>query len=82
MILKSYRNWRRRHLNRLSFALHLVGILACFVVAPTLLVLGWGWLAGGAFVAGYLLQFLGHWVEGSRSGEGMLIRRLLGRNRS
>jgi len=31
------------------------------------------------FAAGYALQFVGHLIEGNRSGEEMLLRRLFGR---
>lgn len=73
--------WLSRHHNRTSFALHMVGIPACFVAAPVLLILGL-WLAAGlCFVGGYALQFLGHAIEGNRSGEEMLLRRLLGRGK-
>lgn len=74
-------NWKKRHQNRTSFWLHMVGIPACFVAAPALLVLGKGWLALAAFVAGYAVQFLGHLVEGNRSGEEELVRRLLAKAR-
>jgi hypothetical protein len=78
-LVKLYKNWRSRHGHPASFALHLVGIPACFVAAPILLIAR-QWLAAGVcFVAGYGLQFLGHFIEGSRSGEGLLLRRLLGR---
>ncbi|MFB3892866.1 MAG: DUF962 domain-containing protein [Phycisphaerae bacterium] len=70
-------NWRRRHQNPISFWLHMVGIPACFVAAPVLLVLRQWWAALACFVGGYILQFVGHWVEGNRSGEEMLLRRLL-----
>jgi hypothetical protein len=57
----------------------MLGIPACFVAAPVLLILGqWG-LAVAMFVGGYALQFTGHLVEGNRSGEEMLLRRLIGR---
>lgn len=82
MILRAYRNWRTRHLNPVSFALHMVGIPACFVAAPILLALGLYWQAGASFVGGYLLQFAGHGIERNQSGEEMLIRRLLGRHKS
>ena len=72
-------NWRKRHRNPVSFWLHMVGIPACFVAAPILLILGRGWLALAAFVGGYVLQFAGHLVEGNRSGEEELLRRLLGK---
>ena len=72
------RNWRSRHRNPVSFALHMVGIPACFVAAPVLLILGhWGW-ALVCFVGGYALQFIGHGIEGNRSGEEIALRRLLG----
>jgi uncharacterized membrane protein YGL010W len=78
MIARAYRNWRSRHLNRTSLALHVAGIPACFLVAPVLLILHC-WLAGAiSFVGGYVLQFVGHAIEGNRSGEELLLRRLLG----
>ena len=74
-----YARWRKRHRNTASLALHLLGIPACFVAAPVLLILGqWG-PALVLFVAGYVLQFVGHLIEGNRSGEELLLRRLLGR---
>ena len=74
-------NWRKRHRNRTSFWLHMLGIPACFVAAPVMLLLRQWWLAVVLFVGGYALQFIGHLVEGNRSGEEMLFRRLLGRKR-
>jgi len=79
-MLQSIDNWRKRHRNPTSFWLHMIGIPACFVAAPALLI-GRQWLAAaGLFVGGYALQFLGHLVEGNRSGEEMLLRRIIGRN--
>jgi uncharacterized membrane protein YGL010W len=72
-------NWRQRHRNATSFHLHMLGIPACFVAAPAMLLLRQWALAGLLFVAGYALQFLGHLVEGNRSGEEALLRRLLGK---
>jgi len=72
-------NWRKRHRNSTNFYLHLLGIPACFVGAPILLVLREWLLAAVLFVAGYALQFVGHLIEGNRSGEEMLLRRLIGR---
>ncbi len=54
-------------------------IAACFVAAPIALIAGKYWLAGGLFVGGYAVQFLGHIIEGNQSGEEMLIRRLFGK---
>ena len=75
---KAISNWRRRHRNTTNFWLHMMGIPACFAAAPSLLALGRGWLALAVFVTGYALQFIGHLVEGNRSGEEMLLRKLLG----
>ena len=68
-----------RHRNPASFWLHMVGIPACFVAAPLLAILGRWWLAVGIFIAGYALQLIGHLVEGNRSGEEMLLRRMFRR---
>ena len=72
-------DWRKRHHNPASFWLHMAGIPACFVAAPILLILREWWMALALFVAGYALQFIGHLIEGNRSGEEMLWRRLTGR---
>ncbi|HUS92369.1 MAG TPA: Mpo1-like protein [Phycisphaerae bacterium] len=72
-------DWRKRHRNTTNFLLHVLGIPACFLAAPVLLIFQRWLLAAAFFVAGYALQFLGHLVEGNRSGEEMLLRRLLGR---
>jgi len=72
-------NWRKRHRNTTNFYLHMMGIPACFVAAPALLILRQWWAALALFVGGYVLQFVGHLVEGNDSGEAMLLRRILGR---
>ncbi|MCJ7543907.1 MAG: DUF962 domain-containing protein [Phycisphaerae bacterium] len=79
LVAKAYRNWRSRHRHPVSFALHLVGIPACFLAAPVLLIVREFLAAGGCFLAGYALQFLGHFVEGNRPGEELILRRLLRR---
>ncbi len=70
-------NWLRRHSDPASFWLHITGIPACFVAAPACLATGDWPLAVALFVAGYALQLIGHLVVGDRSGEEMLLRRLL-----
>ena len=75
-------NWLRRHRNRASLCLHAVGIPACFAAAPILLCFRQWWAAGICFVGGYVLQIVGHVIEGNRSGEEMFLRRLLGRSES
>ena len=79
LLLDAIATWRKRHRNGTNFWLHVIGIPACFVAAPAMLVLQRWWLALVLFVAGYALQFIGHLVEGNRSGEEMLVRRLLRR---
>jgi uncharacterized membrane protein YGL010W len=74
-------NWLKRHRNTANFWLHMLGIPACFLAAPVMLLLGQWDLAAALFVGGYALQFIGHMAEGNRSGEEMLLRRLLGRRR-
>ena len=76
-MLKPIEKWLDRHRNPTSFWLHMLGIPACFLVAPLLLCLQQWWLAGCMFVGGYALQFIGHLIEGNQSGEGILLRRLL-----
>ena len=79
MIKHWLRNWMVRHQHQVSIALHVVGIPACFVATPILLVMQLWWWAAGAFLGGYALQFIGHAVEGNRSGEEILLRKLLGK---
>ena len=80
-ITQVYLRWRRRHLHPVSFVLHAVGIPACFVAAPVLLICRQPAAAAVCFVGGYALQLLGHFIEGNRSGEELLIRRLLGKDK-
>jgi uncharacterized membrane protein YGL010W len=77
-------NWLERHDGRLNFLLHMIGIpisitgfLLLPLVVPTLSLRGIG-LALGLFVGGYVLQFLGHWLEGTDPGEIILVKRRLG----
>ena len=70
-------NWMSRHRHPVSFWLHMIGIPACFVAAPVMLAFQQWWLGGVLFVGGYALQFMGHAIEGNRSGEEMLVRRIL-----
>jgi hypothetical protein len=75
---RAARNWRERHQHPVNFALHLLGIPLALLVAPLLLlVLPWYW-AVAAFVAGYVLQWVGHLIEGNDLGEWAGIKRLLG----
>ncbi len=76
-------DWMRRHSNRVSFALHILGIPPTLVGVllipvyvgmrsiPIFLV------ALAAFTGGYALQFAGHWADGTESGEMRWIKRQL-----
>ncbi len=72
--------WRRRHRQPFNFAIHLIGIPLSVAGVVLLLALPWqSWYWGtGAFVLGYLLQFIGHQVEGNDVGEWAGIKRLFG----
>ena len=76
-MIKPIENWLNRHKNYTSFWLHMIGIPACFVACPVFLILNQWWLGGCMFFGGYALQFIGHIIEGNRSGEEMFVRRLL-----
>ncbi len=73
--------WLERHRHPFNFWIHLLGIPLANLAAPLLLFLlpwaQWYW-AAAAFGGGYLLQWLGHRVEGNDLGEWAAIKRLLG----
>jgi hypothetical protein len=73
------RNYFQRHRNRANLALHAVGVPLTFVVSVIFLVQHRWWWAAGCFVAGYVLQFIGHAIEGNDAGEVVLIKKLLGK---
>jgi hypothetical protein len=78
-------NWLKRHQNPLSRRLHYIGIpltIAAVVVAAAQLWLWrWDlwWRPAALLGAGYLLQYIGHRVEGNDLGEVILVKRLLGK---
>ncbi len=73
-------NWLSRHRDPVSFVLHMIGIpptvlgvvlIPVYLAAMSLPVF---FLALALFVGGYLVQFLGHALEGSVPGEILLLR--------
>jgi hypothetical protein len=75
---RARRNWLSRHQNGFNFAIHLLGIPIALIVAPVLFVFApWSW-GLAAFVGGYVLQWIGHLVEGNDVGEFIPIKRMLG----
>jgi len=73
------KNYIERHQNRANQLLHLVGVPVTFGLPLYWLVQGDWKPALGSFVGGYVLQFIGHGIEGNDAGELILIKRLLGR---
>lgn len=71
-------NWLRRHQNGFNFAIHMLGIPLALLVAPVLLFFVLWWWAVVAFVTGYVLQWVGHQVEGNDVGEFIPVKRALG----
>ena len=72
-------NYVARHQNGLNQILHLIGVPLTFVVSVVFLVRENWLVAAGCFIAGYLLQFIGHAIEGNDAGEVVLIKKLLGK---
>lgn len=72
-------NYVQRHRHRGNQLLHLVGVPLTFVVSTVFLVQHeWMW-AAASFVGGYILQFVGHAIEGNDAGEVVLFKKLTGR---
>ena len=76
-------NWLARHRHPASLVLHAVGIpltIGALVLAGVQLAKGqwplW-WRPAALFAGGYLLQWLGHCIEGNDMGEVVLIKRML-----
>ncbi len=69
--------WLLRHTHPWNYWLHLVGIPMAFTSLGWLV---WGdyTLAAFTFVGGYLLQWIGHLIEGNDVGELIPIKRALG----
>lgn len=72
-------NYIERHRNRVNQLFHVVGVPVTFMLPVIFLVRSqWIW-AGGCFVVGYVLQFIGHAFEGNDPGEVVLIKKILGK---
>ena len=80
-------DWIERHRHPVSFALHMVGIPST-ILGGLIVPIGVATWSGGVFVAavalfvgGYLVQFLGHALDGSEPGEVTFFRRKLASRR-
>jgi hypothetical protein len=71
------RNWLDRHQTPANYWIHMLGIPLAFAGVVLLFVTDWYWGAG-AIVLGYLLQWIGHRIEGNDVGEFIPLKRLLG----
>jgi hypothetical protein len=71
------RNWLERHRHPFNFWIHLIGIPLAVAGVVLLFTSFWAW-GIVAFIAGYILQYVGHLVEGNDVGEWAAIKRLLG----
>jgi len=82
---RPFDNWLARHRHPVSFGLHAVGIpLLVFGLLLGAWQLWHGlwalwWRPVGLIAVSYLLQWIGHVVEGNDMGEVVLIKRWLGR---
>ncbi len=79
MVARFCKNYLERHENRANQFLHVLGVPASFGLSVYFLIEEqWLW-AAGAFLGGYVLQFIGHAVEGNDAGEVILVKKLLGK---
>ncbi len=74
---RARRNWLERHQHAFNFWIHLLGIPLALAGMPMLFVLDWYW-GVGAIAMGYVLQWIGHCVEGNDVGEFIPVKKLLG----
>lgn len=78
------RHWFERHQHPVSLALHIIAVPmlpVALVLAITQLLDGaWSlwWRPVGLFALSYLLQWIGHRIEGNDMGELILIKKWLG----
>jgi uncharacterized membrane protein YGL010W len=81
---KLVQDWMARHRHPASFVLHMIGIpptilgVLMIPIYVTLMSAPLFLLALALFVGGYVVQFLGHALEGTDPGEIILLKRKLG----
>jgi hypothetical protein len=73
-------NWLERHQHPFNRGIHLLGIPMALAGVVLFFLLPWDeWYWGVlAFIGGYVLQWVGHLVEGNDLGEWAAIKRMLG----
>lgn len=72
-------SWVERHRHPVNLWLHVVGIPLAFVGPVVAMTKGAVVWALAMLALGYVLQFLGHAVEGNDAGELILVKKLLGK---
>ncbi len=77
-LLRLLRNWRLRHQHPFNFWIHLIGIPLAVAGIVLLFIPGGLYWGIGGLVLGYLLQYIGHRVEGNDVGEWAAVKRLFG----
>ena len=79
MIKAFLKNYLPRHRNRVNQLLHLMGVPITFIGTPLAVLAEMStWSAAACFFGGYLLQFVGHAVEGNDAGEVVFLKKRLG----
>lgn len=76
-VKKRLRRWRDRHRHPFNLAIHCLGIPLALAGVVELFIRPWYW-GLGALVLGYILQYIGHQVEGNDVGEWYLLKKLFG----
>lgn len=71
------RNWLLRHQHPFNFGVHLLGIPVALTGLVLFFFVPWYW-ALGTVAVGYLLQWVGHRVEGNDVGEFIPVKKALG----
>lgn len=78
MIRKFIKNWIPRHRHPVNFWLHMIGIPLGYIGGIIALLLqSWTWFFI-LFIGGYVLQYIGHLIEGNDLGELIPVKRALG----
>ena len=70
-------NWLERHQNPFSFWIHMIGI-PMTVVGVGFWIAREFWIGTALFVGGYVLQWIGHLIEGNDVGEIIPFKKMLG----
>jgi len=78
MVGKFVINYIERHQHPVNQILHVIGVPLTFLASAYWLFQQHYEWALGAFVVGYILQFVGHAIEGNDAGETILVKRALG----